>query len=252
MLNNPTLEKLQNLKLTGMLKALQEQMELPQCEELSFEERLGLLVDREVTERDNRRLTYRLKNAKLRLSACVEDIDYRHPRGLDKSLILSLADGQWLRAHDNCIIVGPTGAGKTYLACALAHQACRQGYAVRYLRMPRLFEDLAIAKGDGRYARLLAAFARTNLLILDDWGTSTLTDQQRRDLFESLEDRYDRRSTLIAAQLPIKHWHDIIGDPTLADAILDRVIHNAHKINLKGESMRKTKKRLTKNKTGNS
>lgn len=251
MLNHPTLEKLQTLKLTGMLKALEEQMQMVECETLGFEERLGLLVDREITERDNRRLKTRLKKAKLRQSASIEDIDYRHPRGLDKSLMLSLAGCQWIEKHHNCIITGPTGAGKTYLACALGQKACREGHSVIYRRLPRLFEELAIARDDGRYTKLLATFERTDLIILDDWAMAALTDQQRRDLLEILEDRYDRRSTLIAAQLPIKHWHQIIGDPTLADAILDRLIHNAHKINLKGESMRKKRKGLTNTEKGN-
>lgn len=247
MLSHPTLEKLQSLKLTGMFKAYTEQMEMPDCEGLSFDERFGLLLDREATERDNRRLKTRLKKAKLRLAASVEDIDYRQPRGLDKSLMLSLASCQWVRNHDNCIITGPTGAGKTYLACALGQKACREGYSVLYLRLPRLFRDLAVAKGDGRYTKLLTAFEKTDLIILDDWGTATLTDEQRRDLFEILEDRYDRRSTLIAAQLPVKHWHEIIGEPTLADAILDRLVHNVFTIKLKGESMRKKRKCLTNN-----
>jgi DNA replication protein DnaC len=251
MLNHPTLEKLQSLKLTGMLKALDEQMQMPECEALSFEERLGLLVDREIIERDNRRMKMRLKKAKLRQSATIEDIDYRHPRGLDKSLMLSLAGCQWIQKHHNCIITGPTGAGKTYLACALGQKACREGYSVLYRRLPRLFQELSLAKGDGRYIRLLAAFERTELVILDDWGMASLTDEQRRDLLEILEDRYDRRSTLVAAQLPIKHWHQIIGDPTLADAILDRLIHNAHTVNLKGESMRKKQKSLTHTEKGN-
>lgn len=246
MLKQPMLEKLESLKLTGMLKAYSEQTQMPDCEALTFDERFGLLLDREACERDNRRLIYRLRKAKLRLAACVEDIDYRHPRGLDRSVMLQLAGCGWIRTHDNCIITGPTGAGKTYLACALGQKACREGYSAVYLRMPRLFRDLAVAKGDGRYTRMLADFARVDLMILDDWGTERLTDEQRRDLFEILEDRYDRKSTLVAAQLPVKHWHEAIGEPTLADAILDRLIHNAHRITLKGESMRKEKKRLTK------
>lgn len=245
MLNHPTLEKLQSLKLTGMLKALQEQMSMIEGESLSFEERLGFLVDREVVERDNRRLKTRLKKARLRQNASVEDIDYRHRRGLDKSQMLSLAACQWIQRHHNAIITGPTGVGKTYLACALGQKACREGHSVIYWRLPRLLGELTIAKGDGRYLRLLRTLERTDLLVIDDWGTTTLTDQQPHDLFEILDDRYDRRSTLIAAQLPIEHWHELIGDPTLADAILDRLIHNAHKINLKGESMRKKRKTLT-------
>jgi DNA replication protein DnaC len=247
MLSHPTLEKLQSLKLAGMLKAYTEQVEMPDCEGLSFDDRFGLLLDREATERDNRRLKTHLKKAKLRQAASVEDIDYRQPRGLDRSLMLSLASCQWLRNHDNCIITGPTGAGKTYLACALGQKACREGYSVLYLRLPRLFRELAVAKGDGRYIKLLTAFEKTDLIILDDWGTAALTEEQRRDLFEILEDRYDRRSTLIAAQLPVKHWHEIIGEPTLADAILDRLVHNVFTIKLKGESMRKKRKCLTNN-----
>jgi DNA replication protein DnaC len=222
-----------------MLKALQEQMQMPDCVGLSFEERLGLLVDRELTERENRRLATRLKKAKFRQTASVEDIDYRHPRGLDKAVLLALSGCRWIAEHHNCLIVGPTGAGKSYLACALGQKACREGYSVQYFRVPRLFRELDIARGDGRYLKLLAGFAKTDLLILDDWGTDRLSAEQRHDLFEILEDRYDRRSTLVAAQLPVQHWHEAIGDPTLADAILDRLIHNAHKIALKGESLRK-------------
>ena len=241
MLNHSTVEKLQSLRLTGMLKALEEQMEMPQCADLTFEERLGLLVDREATERENRRLKTRLKKARFRQSATVEDIDFRHPRGLNKSLMMSLAGCQWISEHRNCLITGPTGSGKSYLACALGQKACREGYSVVYYRMPRLFQELAIARGDGRYLKLLAGFAKTDLFILDDWGLSHLTPEQRHDLLEIVEDRYDRRSLLVAGQLPVAHWHEVIGDPTLADAILDRFIHNAYKIDLKGDSMRKKK-----------
>lgn len=241
MLNNPTCDQLRELRLAGMLAAYEAQLKDGACDGLSFDERLGLLVDREYNERHNRRLKTRLREARLRLDAAVEDIDYRHPRGLDKRLMLSLADCQWIRQHQNLIITGPTGAGKTYLACALANQACRQGFSVQYHRTPRLFGDLALARGDGRYPKIVAKLAKADLLILDDWATALLTDEQRRDLFEIAEDRYQRRATLITAQLPVKHWHETIGDPTLADAILDRLIHNAHTINLKGESMRKKK-----------
>jgi DNA replication protein DnaC len=246
MLTHPTLNKLQALKFTGMANAFAEQMQMPDIDELTFEERLGLLVDREITERDNRRLSSRLRRAKLKHNAALEDIDYRQPRGLDKSLIQSLAACQWLKEHLNILITGPTGVGKTWLACALAHKACREGYTALYQRLPRLLQEMAIAKGDGRYPKLLATLAKTEVLILDDWGLTKLTAEHRRDLLEILEDRHGVRSTLATSQLPIEKWHDIIGDPTLADAILDRLVHNAYKINLKGGSMRKHKAALTR------
>jgi DNA replication protein DnaC len=242
MLQHPTLDKLVQLRLPGMYKALREQMENPDTGSLSFEERFALMLDREEMWRANSRLAARLGRAKLRLQASMEDVDYRQPRGLDKAKILSLASCTWLRNHDNCLITGPTGCGKSYLACALGHQACREGFSVLYLRVPKLFQDLALAKADGRYGKILVNFSHYDLLILDDWGTAVLTDEQRKDLFEILEDRYDRRSTLVTSQVPPNHWHEIIGDPTLADAILDRLIHNAHSILLKGESMRKQRK----------
>jgi len=245
MLNHPTLDKLEALHFNGMAKALAEQMAVADIEELSFEERLGLLVDREMTEREDRRLKTRLHQAKLRQSACVEDIDYRQPRSLDKSLILDLSQCQWVKRHLNIMITGPTGVGKTWLVCALAQKACREGYRVLYLRLPKLLQELPIAKGDGTYIKLLARLAKIDVLILDDWGLSQLMAEQRRDLLEILEDRYDSRSTIVTSQLPLDKWHDIIGDPTLADAILDRLVHTAYKINLKGESLRKRKTLLT-------
>ncbi len=241
MLTHPTLEKLHELRLTAMQNAYSEQLQSAEYDSLTFDERFGFIVDREHTERHNRRLQTRLRKAKLRLNATIEDIDYRAPRGLDKRLMLSLATGDWIRQHHNVILTGPTGTGKTYLACALGHKACREGLTVQYHRAAKLFRELALAKGDGRYPKLLTALAKTDLLILDDWATALLTDEQRRDLFEIVEDRYQRRATLMATQMPLKHWHETIGDPTLADAILDRLIHNAHKITLKGESMRKKK-----------
>ena len=245
MLTHPTLDKLQALRLTGMVKALSEQMHMPDISDLSFEERLGLLVDREMTERHDRRLKTRLRQAKLRLSASIEDIDYRHPRGLDKSLMMSLASCQWAKDRRNILITGPTGIGKTWIACALGQTACRQGYTTLYLRLPRLLQELPIAKGDGRYPKLMASLAKTDVLIIDDWALAKLNDDHRRDLLEVLEDRHDRRSTLVTSQFPLEHWHEAIGNPTLADAILDRLVHNAYKIILKGESMRKQRAILT-------
>ena len=244
MLKQPTIDKLYELRLFGMAKALEEQDASPKYERLDFLDRLALLVDRESAERDTNRLRLRLKQAKLRLTATVEDVDFRHPRGLDKSLVLALAGCRWIREHHNVIITGPTGVGKSYLACALAHKACREGFRVLYLRAPRLFDDLALAKADGRYRRVLAAYARIDLLVIDDWGLASLTEEQRRDVLEILEDRHDLRSTLVASQLPIEKWHKVIGDPTLGDAILDRLVHNAHKLTLKGDSLRKKGKKM--------
>jgi len=245
MLHHPTLEKLQTLRLSGMYKALSEQMNMPESETLSFEERLGLLADREMTERQDRRLKTRLHQARLKHHACVEDLDYRAPRGLDKALMLQLAACRWVREGLNLIINGPTGVGKTWIACALAQKACREGYTALYLRLPRLFEDLGLAHGDGRFTKLMAGFAKTDLIILDDWGLAKFTAEQRRDLLELLDDRHGSRSTVVTSQVPVDHWHEVIGDHTLADAILDRLVHNAYRINLKGESMRKRHAKLT-------
>jgi DNA replication protein DnaC len=245
MLTHPTIDKLETLRLSGMVGALREQWKTSDINQLSFEERLGLLTDREVDLRETRRMQSRLKKAKLRQSASLEDIDFRQPRGLDKSLVIKLADCQWISKHQNLIITGPTGAGKSYLACAFAQKACREGYNTSYVRMSRLFEDLGLAKGDGRYIKMLAGFAKTDLLVLDDYGLAKLTREQRHDLLEILEDRYGVRSTLVTSQLPLEHWHEQVGDPTLADAIMDRLVHNAHKIQLNGGSMRKKNSNLT-------
>jgi len=245
MLMHPTLDKIEQLRLFGMAKALREQLQNQAATSLSFEERLGLIVDREMTERENKRLATRLRTAKLRMSASVEDIDFRQPRGLDKSLILSLASNQWVTEHHNLLVIGPTGAGKSYLACALSHKACRDGHVVVYQRLPRLLEDLALSHHDGRYRKLMKSLLKADLLVLDDFGLGPLTSEQQRDLLEVIEDRYDRRSTLITTQLAVKHWHDILADPTLADAIMDRLVHNAYKIELKGaDSMRKIKSKI--------
>ena len=246
MLTHPTLDKLQTLRLNGMYHALVEQLHMPDMAALTFEERFGLLVDRECTERENRRLTTRLRQAKLRQTACREDLDYRHPRGLDKSLIARLATCQWVRERHNVFITGPTGIGKTCLGCALGHQACRDGLTALYLRLPRFLQELPMAKGDGRYGKLLTALAKTDVLILDDWGLAPFSAENRRDLLEIVEDRHDRRATIITSQLPVEHWHDALGDPTLADAILDRLVHHADKLALHGESMRKRPAKLTR------
>jgi DNA replication protein DnaC len=247
MLIHPMLDKLQILRFFGMLSALEEQMKMPDIENLSFDERLALLIDREMIDRQNRRFKTRLRKAKLRQNACIEDIDFRHPRGLDKSLMMQLASGQWIKEANNLLIIGPTGVGKTYLACALAHKACQLDYSALYFRLPRLLQQLDIAKGDGRYGKLLKNLAKTNLIVIDDWGLKKLIKEQSHDLLEIFEDRHRLRSVLITSQLPVDHWHEIIGNPTLADAILDRLVHNAYRINLKGESMRKKKSNLTKN-----
>ena len=239
MLKQHTRQQLHALKLTGMLDALDQQQAQTETHDLAFEDRLALLVDREVLHRENRRLARLLKAAKLRVDACVEDMDYRHPRGLQKSHMAQLSSCDWIRQSLNLCLTGPTGCGKTWIACALGNQACRQGLSVRYLRLPTLLEQLRIAHGDGSYARLMGQLLKTDLLILDDWGIQPLTRPQRNDLMEVIEDRHDRRSTLIASQLPVEHWHDYIGEATLADAILDRLLHGAHRLNLTGESMRK-------------
>jgi len=239
MLNHPTVEKLHQLRLTGMARALAHQGASPDIGQLSFDERLGLLVDSEAAERESRQNAARLKRARLKQAATPEDVDLRHPRELDRALFARLMTGRWVGAHQNILICGPTGIGKTFLACALANQACRQGHSALYVRLPRLLPALAIGRGDGSYAKSLAQLAKTEVLVIDDWALAPLTDEGRRDLLEIFDDRHGARSTIITSQLPVKHWHESIGDPTLADAILDRLVHQAHTLDLDGESLRK-------------
>jgi DNA replication protein DnaC len=239
MLTHPTLSRLVTLGLTGMAKAFDEQRQQPDIAALGFDERFALLVDREATERENKRLVNRLRFAKLRQNAVVEDIDTKEPRGLDKALFHKLVAGEWIERRQNLLIIGPTGVGKSWIACALGHKACRDNRSVIYRRPPRLFDALALARGDGQHARLLKMLARVELLILDDWGLAPMLAELRRDLLEIMEDRHERGSTIVTSQLPVEHRHEIIGDPTIADAILDRLVHNAHRLTLKGESLRK-------------
>jgi DNA replication protein DnaC len=239
MLTNTTVEGLRALRLPAMVTGLQEQREHPDYEGLSFEDRLGLLVDKELTERQNRRLQRVLKAAKLRMPAVVEDIDFRRRRGLDRSQIMSLAEAHWVEAHHALVIVGPTGLGKTYLACALAHSAIRRGHTALYLRAPRLFDDLAIARADGRISRVMAAWSRVGVLVIDDLLLRPLSPEQAGDLLEIIEDRAHQRSTIVTSQLPVSLWHEALGDPTVADAILDRLLEQSHRIELDGESMRR-------------
>ena len=241
MLIQPTIDGLKTLKLFGMLKALESQMEIPDSKALSFEERLGLLVDSELTARENRRLHARLRTAKLPQLATIDDIDLRGNRGIDRAELASLASSDWIAKKQNIIIMGPTGVGKSHLACALAEKACRDGYTVHFDKASRMFQELAVARADGTYTKRLEAIARKDLLVVDDFGLFPLTEEQRQDLLEITDDRYSNRSTMITTQLPIDHWHEVIGEPTIADAILDRVVHNSHKLRLKGESRRKDK-----------
>lgn len=243
MLNQPTLEKLQALRLHGMAEAFRAQSDPAQRDGLAgltFEERFALLVDQEWTWRQNRALARRLTHAKFRYRASVEDIDFRTPRGLDRSLVRSLTqDSAWVREHQNIFLLGPTGVGKSWLACALAEKACRDGFTAFFIRAPQLFRDLALARADGSLGTRLARWARIDVLIVDDWAHAPLAESERRDFLEVCEDRYQLRSTILTSQVPVARWHEQIGDPTLADSVLDRLVHNAHRIEMQGESMRK-------------
>jgi DNA replication protein DnaC len=245
MLTHPTAEKLRAMHLWGMAQAFDEQNQHALYNPMTFEERLGLLVDRETTHRAANQLAIRPRKAKLRQQAAYEDIDFRTARGLDRSLILALCEGDWLKRHENCLITGATGVGKSFIACAIANKACRDGHSVLYARAPRLFAELGLARADGSHGRKLLALARIELLVLDDWGLVALTAEHSRDFLEILDDRYDRRSTIVASQIPVDQWHPLIPEPTIADAALDRLVHNAHRINLSGESARKSRKALT-------
>jgi len=243
MLTQNTLTTLKTLRLEGMARAFEEQLQNAQAQALSFEERIAMLVDREATHRDSERVSRLLKGARLKVgSAAIEDIDYRTGRGLDKKQFAHLASCDWIRRHQNVVLTGATGSGKTWLACALGNAACRQGLSVFYVRVPRLLEELRIAHGEGSFARRLSQLAKTEAIILDDWGLAPLGQSERTDLLELLDDRVNTRSTIITSQLPTEHWHAYLADPTLADAILDRILHAAHKLALKGESLRKKDK----------
>ena len=240
MLTQQTLDKMNAMKLVGMVDAFQQQLRAGEHARLSFEERLGLLIDGEWSAREQRKLTRRLRVAKLRYAASLEDVNFKHPRALDRQQVLSLGSCDWIQNRHNLVITGPTGIGKSYLACAFVERACRRGFSASYLRLPRLLQQLAVARGDGSYERVLARLAKLELLAIDDWLLAPPRDGERRDLIEVIEDRSERASTLIASQLPAKNWHAVIGDPNLADSICDRLLHNAHRIELKGPSMRHT------------
>jgi DNA replication protein DnaC len=239
MLNQPTLEKLHTMKLFGMAEAFRVQMETPDVSQLSFEERFAMLVEQQWLWKENRALARRLTLAKLKERAVVEDVNYQHPRGLDRKLMRTLSSSEWIRQKQNLLLIGPTGIGKSWIACALAHKACRDGFSVLHKRISELFRDLEIAHADGSFGRLLQKLSRVDVLLLDDFAMAPMKDGERRDFLEICDDRYQRRSVILTSQLPVSHWHEQIGDPTIADSILDRLVHNAYRIELSGESMRK-------------
>lgn len=246
MLNEETLKQLIDMKLRGMAAGFAEFIDRKEHDDLSFEEHFAIIVEREYSERQERRLKYRLNQAKLRQNACVEDINYRHPRGLDRSVMLRMVACLWIKAFENLIITGKTGLGKTWIACALAHKACLEGYTTLYKRIPRLLNEIYVARADGTYPKFMERLAKPDLLILDDFGLALMTDTERRDLLEVVEDRQGRRSTIITSQLKVKHWHEIIGDPTIADAIMDRLVSSSHRIDLDGDSLRPKRKQNNK------
>ena len=249
MLIQQTMEKLAKMKLTGILAGLQEQMESPNFSSLSFEDRLGLVVDREFLLRENRIVARRVKESKLRLRAEIEDVDYQAPRNLDKAYFLELAGGSWIAHHHNLIIIGPTGCGKTFLACALAHRACRDGLRASYQHFPRLIQELAIANGDGSYPKVAYKYAQRDILVIDDWLRDPVSAEHGRLLVDLLDDRFRTKSTLLTSQLPVSAWHERFKDPTLADAVLDRIVHDSYRIELNGDSMRKRTSKMVEAKT---
>lgn len=246
MLNQPTFDKLNHLKLYGMAHAFRTQLELPDAQQLCFEERFALLVDEQFTWRENRALEHRLRNAKLKQKATIEDINYQHPRQLDRKLLRSLASSEWIRHKQNVFLCGPTGIGKSWIACALAQKACRDGFTALNKKSSELFRELEIAHADGSLSRMLFRLSQIDVLVIDDFAMAPLKDAERRDFLEICDDRYQRRSMILTSQMPVAHWHEQIGDATIADSILDRLLHNAHRIDLKGESVRKVLARKTK------
>jgi len=243
MLNQQTIEKLHLMKLHGLADAFRAQLEITEASQLSFEERFALLVDQQWLWKENRALDRRLRAAHLKERGVIEDVDYQHPRGLDRKLVRTLSSSDWVRQHQNLLLLGPTGIGKTWLSCALAQKACRDGFSVLHKRTAELFRELAVAHADGSIGRVLLRLSRTDVLLLDDFAMAPLKDSERRDLLEICDDRYQRRSLILTSQMPVAHWHEQIGDPTIADSILDRLIHNAYRIELKGESLRKKRRK---------
>ena len=250
-MDQQTIDRLHRMRMTGFAEELQRQGEQDaEYRQMQFEERVAFLVEQEWLHRENRRLSGRLRAAKLKQAASMEEIDYTHPRGLNRTAARQLARCDWVRQKENVLIIGPTGVGKTYLACALANQACREGHTTLYTRLPRLLSDIEDARAEGTYPKMMRKLSRVGVLVIDDWGLAPLGDRQRRDILEVLEERWDIGSVVVTSQLPVKDWHALMGDATLADAILDRLVHNAHRLELEGESMRKMKKGLRSKTTG--